>query len=338
MRHRRRIATSWHDVVMPPPSPPDWTVQWEVSGWEQVFIEFKGSHAPIWLREPETGRLWLHKNCKLHRPRGVECLRDEDWTEAVSTQIAHAVGVPAAPVRMCLRNGARGSLSMDVRPEGYDLHNGVVVMEAVAGYIPHLEREPARDPGRPGVKRPGHTLKNIRAVLAAYDVPPGFSGPPELDAFDVFVGYLALDAIVANRDRHEQNWAVLTPDRASSAALLAPTYDHASSLGFNLTDSVRASNLRNLRRYAEGGTAHRFEHVGKNIPTLVDVAVEGLGLCTAAGRDHWVHQINELDLADIVVVIESKQIPEMSEVAATFARQLLELNIRRLQDDIKHFA
>jgi hypothetical protein len=121
---------------------PDWTVQWEVSDWEQVFIEVKGSHAPIWLREPQAGSLWLHKDCKLHSPRGVPSLRDEDWTEAVSTQIAHAMGIPAAPVRMCVRNGIRGSLSMDVRPEGYDLHNGVVVMEAIAGYIPHLERDP----------------------------------------------------------------------------------------------------------------------------------------------------------------------------------------------------
>lgn len=30
-----------------------------------------------------------------------------------------------------------------------------------------------------------------------------------MTGFDVFVGYLLLDALVAKRDRHEQDWAVL---------------------------------------------------------------------------------------------------------------------------------
>jgi serine/threonine protein kinase HipA of HipAB toxin-antitoxin module len=47
-------------------------------------------------------------------------------------------------------------------------------------------------------------------------------------ADDVFLGYLMLDAWIANLDRHHENWGlVLTKDITGH---LAPSYDHASSL------------------------------------------------------------------------------------------------------------
>jgi hypothetical protein len=32
-----------------------------------------------------------------------------------------------------------------------------------------------------------------------------------MSAYDVFCGYLVLDALVANSDRHDHNWAVFLP-------------------------------------------------------------------------------------------------------------------------------
>jgi len=60
-------------------------------------------------------------------------------------------------------------------------------------------------------------------------------------ALDVFAGYLLLDAWVANQDRHHQNWGAI---RDGEKLLLAPTYDHGSSLARNLTDEERRDRLR----------------------------------------------------------------------------------------------
>ena len=56
-----------------------------------------------------------------------------------------------------------------------------------------------------------------------------------------FAGLLVLDALIGNTDRHHENWALL---RMSDGSLgLAPSYDHASSLGRELQDDRRMAIL-----------------------------------------------------------------------------------------------
>ena len=62
-----------------------------------------------------------------------------------------------------------------------------------------------------------------------------------LSAWDVFAGYLVLDASSATRDRHEENWAVIHSGGISRS--LSPTFDHASSLGFLLDDMAKEERL-----------------------------------------------------------------------------------------------
>lgn len=234
----------------------------DVSEWVVLRVEQRGSTRNLWLEEPGSGAEWLHKDTTIPA-NGIE--QGEDWSEVLSTQVARMLGIPAARTRMCRRNGRRGSLSLSIHLDGHDLYEGLVAMERaeLPDYVPHEEGEPAVDPNRRGVKRPGHTLGNIRIALDGVSAPPGFEGPSEVTGFDVFAGYMLLDAVIANQDRHEQNWSVLTPRLTTSPELLAPTYDHASSLGFNLRDDVRSRCARDrarLERWAERGTAGRFEH------------------------------------------------------------------------------
>jgi len=53
-------------------------------------------------------------------------------------------------------------------------------------------------------------------------------------AAEVFCGYLVLDAWIGNTDRHHENWAVIA---RGQERILAPTYDHASSLGRNESET-----------------------------------------------------------------------------------------------------
>lgn len=96
--------------------------------------------------------------------------------------------MPCAQTRLCIRNGRRGSISLSVIPAGYDLIETYVELASVEGYFQHLEGAPAKDPDCPNVKRPGHTMANIRNVLSDVAAPPSFAGPADLNAYDVFVG------------------------------------------------------------------------------------------------------------------------------------------------------
>jgi HipA-like C-terminal domain len=78
-------------------------------------------------------------------------------------------------------------------------------------------------------------------------------GPPlgtshkfaHLSAADMFVGYLVFDILVSNTDRHHENWGVVVDysNQYSPAYALAPSFDHASSLGRNESDAARVRRL-----------------------------------------------------------------------------------------------
>lgn len=154
-------------------------------------------------------------------------------------------------------------------------------------------------------------------------------GAVDFTAYDQFCGYLILDALVANRDRHEENWAVLRD--LGGRVTLAPSYDHGNSLGFNLGDRRRTMQLAQdpgLATWASRGHAERFED-GRNVP-LVDFAC--LALCDASPgtAELWLGRLHQVTGDEWRAVVSG--IPEMSEVCRTFCVQLLMTNQRRLLD------
>lgn len=311
-----------------------WWSRADVSHWPVKQIEQTGSSANAWLEDPETGIYWLHKSTVVAVGTGIE--QGEDWAEIVSARVAEALGVPCAEARLCVRNGRRGSLSRQLRPDGWALWPGGLWLESVdaPGYVPHRNGKRAIDPNRPDVRRPGHSLENILLALDGVDVPSGWNSPP-LSAFDMFVGYLILDALIANRDRHEQNWAVLDPQLEPTPLQLAPSFDHAGSLGFNVGEheAWRRVAQGSVGAWARRGTAHRFEHLARP-ETLVSLAARAVGLGGEQGGSWWRRRLSELDLEPILTELLERRIPEMSEASVRFAGVLLQHNLGRLRDAI----
>ena len=306
----------------------------DVSGWPVRRVEAAGSNKVLWLKHPATGELWLHKNIDVPA-NGVP--QGEDWAEVTATQVAKLLGVPCAETSLCLREDVRGSISKSVIPDGCDMNEGGVVLETagVCGYFRQTDSRKVRDPERPRVKRPGHTLENIRHVLEGVEPPEAFAGPSGSTGFDVFVGFTILDALVANRDRHEQNWAVLRPRLIDQPERLAPSFDHGGSLGYNVRDEERLRCLEEparLEKWARRGTAHRFEHVG-TAPPLVDLALQAVGLGSPSGALWWRGRLEALNLEPVHAALMSG-ISGMSEAAATFSSRLLDINLGRLRDAI----
>jgi hypothetical protein len=170
-------------------------------------------------------------------------------------------------------------------------------------------------------------------VLAGV-APPDPDVPPHVTAFDVFAGYLLLGALVANQDRHEENWAVLRPLPGQGPVTLAGSYDHGSSLGFNLTDQRRALVLGRdgVADWAAKGTAQRFERASEGRLTLVELASKALSLCSPAARAHGRGRVAEVDAAFWEQVVA--RVPELSDPARRFAVELLAVNHGRLRNEL----
>lgn len=203
---------------------PDWVLEPEAMGSKEKF----------WYKAPGTTTDWLFKYPK----PGT----GQHWAEKVAAQIAAVVGIRHAPVELAIFEGRRGSVTESFAREGRNLfHGNQVLAGRVLGYDPS------------GVFRhSSHTLENIRLALDrtfAYE-------HGRQRAKRALAEYLVLDALIANVDRHHENWGLLRKNVDGRwNGFVAPSFDHASSLGRELLDERREMLLREGRvgSYVEKG-------------------------------------------------------------------------------------
>ena len=126
--------------------------------------------------------------------------------------------------------GSRGSSTESFARHTRELRHGNEVLAAtVLGY------DQAKRFGQSQ-----HTLENIWHALDSLFVSP----LAVRRARRAFAGYLVLDAIVGNTDRHHENWGLLIRRTGLNFRVrIAPSFDHASSLGRELSDEQRKRRL-----------------------------------------------------------------------------------------------
>ena len=286
----------------------------DVSDWLVADIEAMGSESNVWLRDPD-GETWLFKPNRV-RQDGQE--QGEDWAEVLAASVARLLGVPTAFAEVVVRGSVRGALSRNIlsswqRVEGWELQAGRVLLGLAD--LPGL---------KPRERHPGHTVEAVMRALMEV-APP--AGAPGMTAQQAFAGYLVLDALIANQDRHERNWAVLV--RPSGDLELAPSYDHGAALGSALRDDRRARMLQEGRvvTYADRGAGKQIEN-GQT--TLVAVALMALRVSGGDAAGRWLDRLGEVADADLVAAVAAT--PRMSDPARTFCSSLLIENRRRLLD------
>ncbi|MEN4466848.1 HipA domain-containing protein [Mycolicibacterium conceptionense] len=296
---------------------------WDVSDWEVFSDETEGAEEKWWIINPADQQHWLFKPPvdKFGFQQG------EDWAERVSTELARAIGVPCADVELGHREHRRGSMSRRLQPRGWEIQPGQLLLtEFDPGYVSKAKG------------RPGHSLTRIAHALTSAQVEPPAGGPAGLDAFDVFAGYMLLDAWIANRDRHDDNWAILIPPPGEDSKYrLCGSYDQSSSLGYNVNPKMAARILNEpdgVSRWAHKGTAHRFESGPDGPITLVDHAVRALQMCRPVVRALWIDNLRTVTQDMMDDLLDS--VPDLSDLCRTFASEVLRINHERLLDACQH--
>ncbi len=165
----------------------------------------------------------------------------EDWAEKVAAEVAKVVPVEAARVELADYQGHRGSASLSFIAENESLVHG---NEILAGQIFGYDRQKK-------LKQSDHTFDNIVAAIRKLVGEAGWYH----DVVKVIARYIVLDALICNTDRHHENCPFLTTYKTRDTGVvgptfgMAPSFDHASSLGRELLDE-RASKI-----LAENGVA-----------------------------------------------------------------------------------
>lgn len=206
----------------------------EVTSDMRSDVEQLGSKPKFWFKR--DGENWLFKEARVNT--------GEDWAEKVASEIASALGLPTHHTELAIWEGKRGCAvkSFLASDQTVLVHGNELLGGLISGYDKEKQRGQA-----------DHTFDNIVDVIVKLFP----SNKARSAAASRMVGYLVFDALVGNTDRHHQNWGVLLERRrrrgqAPDFALqLAPTFDHASSLGRELTDEAR-------QRYLHDGTVERY--------------------------------------------------------------------------------
>jgi hypothetical protein len=297
--------------------------------WPTSGDEVLGSKPKVWL-QADDGFKWLFK--ENHRVQS-----GDDWTEKVAAEIAGLLGVPHATVELASRGDRRGVISRDLVKEtgAMELTLGNSLLVQDDNKYPLANRYHVAE----------HTIDRIFDALLRRSIglPIGAPADPAVEASpDLFVGYLMLDALIGNSDRHHENWAVLRSDPANTSApdVLCPSFDHASCLGHNLLDNEREQRLNtkdqgySVVAFARRARSAIYLDASQTKPmTTLEAFRDAAARRSDAGR-FWLSQLADIDseqLTDIVVRVPDAMIGEWGK---RFAVALLKCNRSNLLAEV----
>lgn len=278
----------------------------DLDGWELWQQETEGDNEKQWFVEPMTGERWLFK------PNRQDRSPFESHAEVIASRVADLLELPAAHAELAERRGALGCISKNVFSHGAS--EEIRPDQILAGMVEDYDHK--------AKVRIGHNRANVVVILKQCQAPKSVSETHALSAVDWFVVYLFFDALIGNVDRHSSNWALeldwSSPDSNRIPLRLAPSFDHASSLGV----SVRDRGLERISARTDGfftypfkATAGRFED-GVNV-SLVDYAASYLQHCSDDGRRFLKAHFLRPPLDDFVSIIDSANLSPVSTKLAT---------------------
>lgn len=288
----------------------------DVSDWPQGGVEQMGTKPKRWLREPTTDQPWLWKEATRNQKPGDGdwYLKGDDWAEKVASYVGASLGIPVPSVELAHMGSQPGVISLDFTERTAALVHG---NELLAGADPKYDSAQIRG-------NPRYTVDSVFRVLEPVQLPQmdeAIKTAPEW-----FAGYLVLDALVGNTDRHHDNWGVL---REGGKEVLAPSFDHASSLGFLISDEERR---RLLDENFLAGWANKARTPFAKRPHPVAVALATLGKIGGEVSSAWLGCL-EKGVADGVAAIRAVPETRMTVDAKRFAEGILRHNLEMLMSE-----
>lgn len=265
-----------------------------------------GSKDKRWCELPPEmgGGVWLFKEPRLEEGK------IEHLAEKIAQEIGGLIRAPCARVDLAVFNGRKGTISKSFLEEGEALVHG---NEIIAGRVDEYDKTAKR-------RTVDHTYERIRKGIQEA------CGGGANESLAQFAGYLVLDALIGNTDRHHENWALVRRDGPQGAAYrLAPSFDHASSLGREMRDDRRASLLAGNRvaAYLRGGRGAIYlsEHGETAIAPLN--LVEHLAKAEPGQFGPWLKRIENVTDGALEAILN--RIPEgwVSRPQREFAKALV---------------
>ena len=205
--------------------------------------ETRGGRTKFWVDMDDSGYRWL-----LKLPRDGT---GEHWAEKAASEIGHLLGVKTAHVELARYKGKPATICRSFIPtESVGGYSEALASEWLDGWKVLKLAMPDYDEGAMHQNRE-HNVKSIAAALAVV-APSEDLGSLAKD----LASYALLDGVIGNMDRHHENWMLERRRDGNVRVRAAPSFDHASSLGRELSDERRRrvmSSEDGVLRYLKRG-------------------------------------------------------------------------------------
>jgi len=290
----------------------------DLSNCEPEQLEQLGTKTKFWYTH-ENGQRMLFKE---GRPG-----TGENWAEKVCCELCAQLNIPHAQYELAVwKDNRKGITSPSFVPEGCRLILGNELLAKVMDDYDDVRRYRVMQ----------HTVRVVMAVLSSTEINLPIDWEPAnqiQDAAGIMVGYLMLDALVSNQDRHHETGACYMQEKG---VFFAPTFDHASSLGRNETDNSRIERLqtkdrgRSVEAYvARAKSAFYLFNSSSRPLSALDAFIEAEKFRPEAAQ-YWLKTLAQLDFACFDAILSQVPDSEITQPARNFACRMLELNRKRL--------
>lgn len=294
-------------------------------------LEQLGTKEKFWFpySDGQSEQLWLFKYSWAET--------GEHWSEKCAAEICHLLGIPHAPYELAISNGRVGVITPNIIPNGHRMVMGNEVLHANSNEYP---RPQPKVDDEQIVRVREHTVKRVLGCLDQDHFRPPVSEYPldGLNAGDVFCGYLLLDALISNQDRHHENWAIIL-NGETNECFLCPTYDHAASLGRELKETECTERLstrdknRSIPHFVRKARSELFRSKTDKKPMLTAEAFYLSVEKRPNAKQHWLGKLAALSDDAIRDVFHQVDGTCITEAARDFAVMMVLENKKRLLEN-----
>ncbi len=276
-------------------------------------------------------KFWYWHNNQRYLFKAVRPDTGEHWSEKVACELCTLLGLPHAHYELAVWKDRKGVITPSLVSEGEQLVHGNELLAHVYSDYPSHEKYRVKQ----------HTLKGLFVLMnnPVVQLPLDWEAIEGIEtAFDVFIGYLLLDAWIANQDRHHENWAFIITKEGTIH--LASTFDHGAALGRNETDANRRKRLetedkrRSLEHYVTKARSAIYDKLSSNKPLhTLTVFLKAAQKRPNAGKI-WLNRLENVSFANRQQIFAQIPATEITPIASEFAQKILTLNHRRLLTDL----
>ena len=257
--------------------------------------ESGGYLTKFWIDHPQLGRSLV----KLDESTAP------GWSEKVAYELALLLKLPAARYELGVYQDRQAiSISPDFKSSKLTYINGdTLIRNSVESY-------------QYNVANSFKALELNRVELPSdYQPPQGIS-----DGADLFVGYLMLDALVANNDRHGANWEIAIDNRGNKT--LAPVYDNGASFGVDFGSLV----------YDNKTPQEYSQTIVSMFGVITQEAFKSAAIIRPKAAEIWKLQLNQIDRYKIQDLFNRIPKSLITAKAKQFALELIDNNQKSLLD------